>query len=60
MVKQIYPTIEGTQIRREFIIDTDEDVATLPECATGSAALSIASGSVFVVNASGVWTKCGG
>lgn len=60
MVKQIAPTLEGNQPRREFIIDTDADVATLPACASGSAALSVESGSVFIVNASGVWTKCGG
>lgn len=60
MVKQIQPTLEGTQIRKDFVIDTDADVATLPSCATGSAALSVESGSVFVVNASGEWKKCGG
>lgn len=60
MVKQIQPTLEGTQLRRKFVIDTDADVATLPSCAAGSAALSVESGSVFVVNASGEWKKFGG
>lgn len=46
--------------RREFICDTDDDVANLPECCAGSAALVSASGKVWIVNASGEWVEFGG
>jgi hypothetical protein len=45
--------------KEEFICDTDADFAQLPECSTGSAALSVASGKVRVVNASGEWVDFG-
>lgn len=45
---------------REFVCDTEEDVATLPECCTKSTALVVATGNVYVVNASGEWVKFGG
>ena len=45
---------------REFICDTAADLANLPECCTKSTALVIATGDVFVVNASGEWVKFGG
>lgn len=60
MVKQIAPTNECTQVRKDFVIDTDEDVASLPSCAAGSTALSVSSGNVYMVNASGVWAMVGG
>lgn len=41
--------------RKEFICDTDADFDSLPEACTGSSALSIASGSVRMVNTSGEW-----
>lgn len=45
--------------RRDFIVDSNEDFANLPECCTGSTALS-PSGDIMVVNASGEWVKFGG
>ena len=44
----------------EFICDTDADVSTLPKCCTGSTAVSIESGKVFIVNTSGEWVAFGG
>lgn len=48
----------------EFICDTVADVAKLqtdhPNCCTGSTALVIQTGDVYIVNTSGVWTKFGG
>jgi hypothetical protein len=44
----------------EYIVDTEADVATLPQCATGSSALVVESGVVYVVNACGEWAVLGG
>ena len=44
----------------EYIADTEADVADLPECITGSTALVVESGAVYMVNASGVWAEFGG
>lgn len=45
---------------KEFICDTDADVNALPKCCTGSTAVSIASGKVFIVDTSGKWVPFGG
>lgn len=44
----------------DFICDSDADVENLPSSACGSTALVIESGSVYVVNASGIWAPMGG
>ena len=44
----------------EYILDTEADVANLPKCVTGSVALVVATGNVYMVNASGVWKPFGG
>lgn len=46
--------------KRDFIVDTEADVANLPECSTGSSALVIESGAVYIVNTSGNWVAFGG
>ena len=46
--------------RKEFLCDTDADFTTLPKCCTGSTAVSVATGNVYVVNASGNWVAFGG
>lgn len=46
--------------RCDFVIDTDADVDTLPKCNPGSSAVSVASGKVYIVNASGKWVEFGG
>ena len=43
-----------------YIVDTQKDVANLPECCTGSSALVVETGEVYVMNASNVWTLFGG
>lgn len=43
----------------EFICDTDTDFALLPKCDPGSMAVSVATGTVYVVNASGNWVEFG-
>lgn len=43
----------------EFICDTDADFALLPKCDPGSIAVSVATGAVYVVNASGSWVEFG-
>lgn len=45
---------------KEFLCDTDVDLASLPKCDTGSMAVSIESGTVMVVNTSGNWVTFGG
>ena len=55
----------------QFIIDMDSDINNLPTSTTkgangencvskGSMAMSISSGSIFVLNSSDVWTEVGG
>ena len=43
--------------RKEFIVDTEAEVADLPKCDPGSSALVTETGSVYIVNASGEWAK---
>jgi hypothetical protein len=44
--------------KREFIIDSVDDVANLPTCCTGSAAIvAEKDGAIFVVDASGEWEE---
>lgn len=44
----------------EIVCDTDADFANLPQCATGSTAVSVESAAVRAVNASGEWVPFGG
>ena len=44
----------------DYICDAEADVASLPECCTGSSALVVESGAIYMVNASGVWAVFGG
>ena len=46
--------------RSEYIVDTDADFENLPEASTGSTALSVETGNVKIVNASGEWVAFGG
>lgn len=46
--------------RNDYICDTEADLANLPECCTGSSALVVESGEVYMVNASGAWAVFGG
>ena len=48
------------EYEHEYICDTDSDFANLPKCATGSTAVSIASGKIMVVNTSGEFVTFGG
>lgn len=58
--KQIAPTYECEAPKKEFVLDTDADVELLPPCGAGSTAISVASGKVFMKNASGQWKEFGG
>lgn len=44
----------------EYICDTEADVANLPKCCPGSTAVVVATGNLYVVNASYQWVKFGG
>lgn len=46
--------------RKEFICDNDADFTDLPKSAPGSSAVSVETGAVMMVNASGEWAKFGG
>lgn len=45
--------------KKEFICDARADISSLPKCASGSTALVVATGDVFIVNASGQWVEFG-
>ena len=45
--------------KRKFIMDSEADVVSLPKCCTGSYAISVDGGIVYMVNASGKWVKTG-
>lgn len=47
-------------VAKEFLCDTDADLANLPECAPGSSAVSIESGTVKAVNTEGAWVPFAG
>lgn len=46
--------------RKEFICDTEADVASLPDCCSQSSAIVVETGNVYIVNASGNWVPFGG
>ena len=46
--------------RKEIICDTEADIASLPKSCSQSTCLVAATGSVYIVNASGAWVKMGG
>ena len=46
-------------VRNKFILDSEVDVAILPESATGSTAVVAQGGKAFMVNASGEWVDFG-
>lgn len=45
--------------RSYFIMDTVDDVPSLPACCTGSIAVAAEGGKVYMVNASGKWVESG-
>ena len=58
MIDQKYGS--GCGYRKEYICDEESDVARLPACCTGSTALVVKTGNIYMVNASGVWAKFAG
>lgn len=48
------------EYKHDYIVDTESDIASLPECCVGSSALVVESGAVYMVNASGIWAVFGG
>lgn len=52
--------IYGAGLKKEYLCDTDADFENLPESTPGSAAVSIESGKVYVVNTQGEWVPFGG
>lgn len=58
LIKEEYCACVDAQ-RKEFLCDTDADFDTLPECCTGSTAVSAATANVYIVNASGYWVEFG-
>ena len=47
------------QAPKRFIMDSEADVPNLPTCCPGSTAVCAEGGTVYMVNASGKWTKTG-
>lgn len=60
MFGEIGEYLPGSRKPREFVCDTEADIAKLPSCGCGCTALVIATGNVYIVNASGQWVKFGG
>lgn len=48
------------QYMDDYVCDTEADVTNLPDAATGSTALVVDSGKIYMVNASGNWVAFGG
>lgn len=48
------------EYKHDYVADSDADIASLPECCPGSSAIVVASGTVYMVNASGTWAVFGG
>ena len=46
-------------MKRKFILDTEADLADLPESSPGSLAVVAEGGKAFIVNASGAWVEHG-
>ncbi len=46
--------------KKNFVCDSEADIANLPECLPGSQAIVVNSGALFVVSASGEWARFGG
>lgn len=46
-------------IRKKFIMDSEDDVKSLPKCCPGSIAIVAEGGKTYVVNASGAWVLGG-
>lgn len=46
-------------MRRKFILDSEADLADLPESCPGSMAVVAEGGKTFMVNASGAWVPFG-
>jgi hypothetical protein len=59
LIKEEYCACVDAQ-RKEFLCDTDADFANLPKSCVGSTAVSVETGNVQVVNASGNWVAFGG
>lgn len=45
--------------REKFIMDSEADVTSLPQCCTGSIAIVAKGGKTYMVNASGEWVEAG-
>lgn len=56
--KEYCPCLDA--YKKDYIVDTEADVANLPQCCTGSSALVVESGAVYIVNATCVWAVFGG
>lgn len=55
LIETYYKTAAGHNIE-EYLIDTDAEVADLPNAPAGSFAVSAETGTVFYANSSGEWT----
>lgn len=52
--------VDTNVYKKNFICDSEADIANLPECLPGSQAVVVTTGALYVVNASGDWVKFGG
>ena len=59
LIEKRYDPIQKAE-RMGFLCDTEDDIANLPSAAPGSTAMVVATGVIYMVNASGEWAKFGG
>lgn len=50
---------ETDEVRKKFVLDSEDEVASLPKCCAGSIAIVAAGGKAYMVNASGEWVESG-
>ena len=48
---------ETTYGVNEYVIDSPEDLAKLPHCAMGSAAICLSNGTVYMKDSKGQWKE---
>lgn len=57
-IKEVNKNLKYT--KNTFYCDTETDVVSLPKATTGSEAIVVSTGNLYIVNASGDWVLFGG
>lgn len=57
MIKLVANDGEKSYGIKEYVIDTPDDIKSLPPCMMGSSALVISTGEVYIINSEKKWVK---